>query len=93
LKSPVFENKIINAQINYLAIQNGWLTKDEVRAEMGLDSLPEDTPEDPNPEDLPDDEKKGSFAKPIALKKRIREKKRPDALVEIMKDILMEETH
>ena len=90
-ESPVFEDKLVNAQINALAIQNGWLTRDEVRSEMGLDALEEGDVEDEDTQDDEEDGKKGRYASPKSVKVRVREKKRPSGLVDIMKDILESE--
>jgi HK97 family phage portal protein len=91
-ETPVFQDKLVDAQVWALGVQNGWLTVNEVREEIGLDQLDEEDliPEIPQEEEETppeEDEEQGKFAKP----KRIREKKRPDALVEIMKDIISEE--
>lgn len=85
-ESPVFEDKMVDAQINAIAIQNGWLTVNEVRGQLGLDPIKEIDETEEQDEDG-DEEVKSKYV----LKQRIREKKRPDTLVEIMKDILNEE--
>lgn len=94
-ESPVFEDKLLDAQVNQIAINSGWLTVNEVRGNLGLDPLEEEAPEDitGTQEDVEDDNEdeptKGKYAKPKGT--RIREKKRPETLVQIMKDILMDE--
>jgi HK97 family phage portal protein len=93
-ENVVDEDKLVNAQINEIGVRNGWLTKNEVRETMGLDPLEEDEADEPKKEDpkkRDDDEEEENEEDKKEPKKRIREKKRPDTLVEIMKDILEEE--
>lgn len=87
-ESPVFEDKKQNAEIYAMAIQNGWMTVDEVREEQGLDPLGMDDEEENT---HGQDETLGKFAKPKEVK-IAKGKKRPDALTAIMKDILDSET-
>ena len=79
-ETPVFEDKKQNAEIYALGIQNGWMTVDEVRDQLGLDPI--DMVEEENPE-------VGKYAKPKETRKK--SKKRPDGLVEIMKGIIESE--
>lgn len=87
-ESPVSEDVKQKAEIYASAITAGWMTVDEVRAEEGFEPMGDEIDEE---EDETEEETTGKYAKPKAQNRK-RKEKRPDALTEIMKDIIESES-
>lgn len=98
-ENPAQEDKILQATYWQMAINAGWLTKNEVREELGLEPLEleplEEEPENDldNPDNVPDEEEDTSNQdeEKEPKKERKRKTKSQDAFVELMKDIIQSE--